>query len=137
MQCRSLEAGVNFGIGLFVTLWPETWTTFRKIRWICERLEKFRYKYFEGNVKVRKRNVSNHEELDCNFFIAFQYSIVLWDGFSNPDECCQKQRQEVQLQYYCGVDISSKPVKKKETAEKYNSGVEENKNTGVGRRWGQ
>ena len=136
MQCRSLEAGVNFGIGLFVTLWPETWTTFRKIRWICERLEKFRYKYFEENVKVRKRNVSNHEELDCNFFIAFQYSIVLWDGFSNPDECCQKQRQEVQLQYYCGVDISSKPVKK-ETAEKYNSGVEENKNTGVGRRWGQ
>ena len=53
------------------------------------------------------------KNLTAIFFIAFQYSIVVWDCFSNPGECCQKQRQEVQLQYYCGVDISSKPVKKK------------------------
>ena len=53
------------------------------------------------------------KNLTAIFFIAFQYSIVVWDCFSNPGECCQKQRQEVQLQYYCGVDISSKPVKKR------------------------
>ena len=76
VQCRSLEVWVNSGISLFVTLWPETWTTFRKIRWIFKRLEKFRYKYFEGNVKVRKRNVSNHEALDCNFLLHF--NILLY-----------------------------------------------------------
>ena len=118
VQYRSLEVWVNSGIGLFVTLWSETWTTFRKIRWICERLEKFRYKYFEGNAKVRKRNVSNHawKNFSVNIFIAFHHMdifIVLWEHFSYFDECCQKQRQEVQLQYYCGVNISSKPVKKR------------------------
>ena len=46
-----------------------------------------------------------------HFILNILYCIVRW--FYNFDECCQKQRQEVQLQYYCGVDISSKPVKKK------------------------
>ena len=69
-----------------------------------------------------------------HFILNILYCIVRW--FYNFDECCQKQRQEVQLQYYCGVDISSKPVKK-ETPEKYNSSVEGNKNTGVDRRRGQ
>ena len=68
-----------------------------------------------GERKGQESNISNHaRNFSANFFIPFHpmdFFIVLWDGFSNFDECFQKQRQEVQLQYYCGVDISPKPVK--------------------------